>query len=726
MLTLIKRELKSLFCAPMTLAAISALSVIPVIALVVFLKISQSQTAYAGFENIISLMALVFAFAIPTISVLSYLKDKKSGTDEFIYSMPISRGTLILSRLFAQIIFFALPIALMSSFPIIYKGLGEVNLVHSYLALSLLLFFVIFIIAFSVMVAEKSGKAMRSLVILYSTLSVSFLFGILSPLVRFLPFGTVFDKILSGILSELSIFKRVDTAVYELFDWTELAFFACGATVFAFISLIKVRRRLAATLVSVILVACIGALPMLLPLSAKQIDINKNKLYTPSASAVNYFNSLDEDITVYLIDPYANEQELYNVIVRTVESSDKLKLEIVNSAENEDFLKSYGLQDTSAELLAYAIIVQGAERWSFVGGRDYFSYYNRTMGYLSASELEYRYTYCATLLNQYYGYYDKLSANMQEALQKCAMVLQSLEKETLECLEFENALLDAVAYVTADMIPTVYFLSGHGEEGTSANPYDFKANNKLPENADMAVINSPSEDYSEGEIDALKEYVDNGGKLYILTDVDNYSMPNFMKLLEHYGLAVDSDVISVDEKTAIPVAVNKSHDAFSAMSASEVTVKNVSRISFAGGTKYTYSPMLSYKKTEGEGESAKVTEYPVAVSVSEGEQKKITLFTGATTFNSNNTDISEEELERVSPCVTNVMNWMFDEFEADVKHNPPKLYQKSLYITDDGQITKMAVIFFAIILIFSVSVSAYMLQRSLRSKRVSRADEYTE
>ena len=108
------------------------------------------------------------------------------------------------------------------------------------------------------------------------------------------------------------------------------------------------------------------------------------------------------------------------------------------------------------------------------------------------------------------------------------------------------------------------------------------------------------------------------------------------------------------------------------------------------------------------------------------KQKKITLFTGATTFNSNNTDISEEELERVSPCVTNVMNWMFDEFEADVKNNPPKLYQKSLYITDDGQITKIAVIFFAIILIFSVSVSAYMLQRSLRSKRVSRADEYTE
>ena len=69
---------------------------------------------------------------------------------------------------------------------------------------------------------------------------------------------------------------------------------------------------------------------------------------------------------------------------------------------------------------------------------------------------------------------------------------------------------------------------------------------------------------------------------------------------------------------------------------------------------------------------------------------------------------------------------MFDEFEAEVKHNPPKLYQKSLYITDDGQITKIAVIFFAIILIFSVSVSAYMLQRSLRSKRVSRADEYTE
>ena len=724
MLTLIRKELKSLFCNPITLFVISVLSLIPVIALAVFLKISQSQMAYAGFENIVSLMALAFAVAIPAASIISNFKDKKAGTDEFVYSMPVSKGMLILSRLLSQIIFFAIPTAIMAVFPVIYKGFGTVNLLHLYFALGLLFVFEIFIISLSVMISEKSGKVLTSIIIAYVVLALSFVLGILSSIVRFLPFGTGFDKIFTNILLELSVFKKVDTAVYELLDWTAIAFFACGAIIFTVIAIVKVKRKLATVLVSIVLVACVGVLPMLLPLSARQIDANKNKLFTPSDSVVDYLSNIDEEITVYLIDPYANDQELYNAIIRMIESSKKIKLEIINSSENEDFLKSYGLQNHSRELLSYGMIVQGEKRWSFIGGQDYFSYYNKTMGYLTASELEYRYTYCATLLNQYYAHYDKLSANMQKTLQKCAMILQSLEKETLECLELENAFVDAVAYVTADMIPTVYFLSGHGEEGTSANPYDFKANGKLPDNADVAVINSPSEDYSDSEIDFLMNYVDNGGKLYVLIDVDNYSMPNLMRLLAHYGLTVDANVISADNKTAVPVSVNKSHEAFSDMTASEVTVKNVSRINCAEGTKYTYSPMLSYKHKESE--EATETEYPVAISVSEGEEKRITLFTGATTFNSENNDISEEELERVAPCVTSVMNWMFDAFESDVKHNPPKLYQKSLYLADDGQITKIVVAFSAVIVALVISVLAYTLSRSMRSKRAAKFDEYTE
>ena len=722
MLVLIKKELKSLLCHPFSLAVISVLNLVPIITLAIFLKISQNQSAYAGFENIVSLMVLFFAVAIPIVSIISLCREKNKGTDEFVYSMPVSKAMFTLSKIFALIIFFAIPVAIMAIFPFVLKSLGGINLLHSYTALIMLVAFEIFLVAFSVMVAEKKGKTVISAVIAYSALAVSFLCGILSSLVRLLPLGTGFDKIFGGILFELSFFKKADTAVYELFDWTALLFFLLGAAIFAVVAVTKLKRQLVSVFVSLALVACIGILPMLLPYSVRQADINQHKLYTPSASVDDYLSSLDEEITVYLIDPYTNEQELYNAILRTVEVSNNIKLKTVNSAEDKEFLEKYGLENESQETLSYAMIVQGEKRWSFLSGQDYFSYYNQSMGYLSASELEYRYTYCATIVNQYYSRYESLSAEMQTAVQKCVQILQSLQNETLVCLQFEDAFADAVAYVTADMIPTVYFLTGHGEEGTAANPYDFKANGDLPKDADVAVINSPSEDYTESEIKALINYVDNGGKLYILTDVDNHSMPNFMSLLAHYGLDIEDKVIRADEKTVLTVSVNTAHEAFNAMSAKEVTVKDVSKITIAEDSKYIYYPMLSYHYKEADGENEQNSQCPVAIAVCDDkDESKITVFTGATTFNTANNGISEEELERVSPTVTNVLSWMFDEFESGLSQNPAKLYQKTLFVADDGQITKITVAFSALTLIITLSLIAYIVARNLRSKRASQS-----
>ena len=138
MLTLIKKDLKYLFCNPFSLVVISVLNLVPAIAFAIFLKISQTQRAYAGFENIVSLMVLFFAAAIPIVSVLLVCRDKKLGTDEFLFSMPVSRATVTLSKIFSLIIFFTLPTVIMAVFPIVFKSFGAVNMLHTYTALILL------------------------------------------------------------------------------------------------------------------------------------------------------------------------------------------------------------------------------------------------------------------------------------------------------------------------------------------------------------------------------------------------------------------------------------------------------------------------------------------------------------------------------------------------------------------------------------------------------------
>lgn len=720
--TLIKKELRNLFFSPLSLILISVLNIIPIIVFVTFLKANQTGTAYAGFENIVSFMVLVFALVIPVTSIISVCREKKNGTEEFLFSMPISRTDIVLSKIFSQIIFFALPTAIMAVFPFIFKSFGEVNLLHAYTALIMLEAFEIFIVSLCVMISSRIGKTVISFVISYSVIVLSFVSGVLSSLVRFLPFGTGFDRIFGGILFELSIFKKADTVVYELFDWTALFFFIVGAVIFTFIAIAKIKRNLATALLSVILVACVGVLPLLLPYSIRQIDVSTNKIYTTDESAKEYFASIDEEITVYLVNPYANEQEFYNSVVRMLEPYENIKLKIVNSVEDKEFVEKHELGDVDASLLSYAMVIEGSKRSVTLGLGDCLVYYNKRFGYLTVDEFQQRAKAYANVINQYGSYYDQMDESMKSDFQKIAQLLDSLQYETVSSWNLENVFAEAVSYVLAD-IPQEYLFMGHGEEVNAGNTYDFKANGSIPEDAELIVINSPSEDYSESEVNTVIDYIDNGGKLYMLTDVDNYSMPNLMRLLAHYGLSVENSVISVEEKDVLPISVNRSHEAFSGMSASEVTMKGVSKITVSEDSGYTYSPMLSYKHTEGEGDNTKVTEYPVSISVSKGDEKKITLFTGAVTFNSNDNGISEEELARVSPCVSYTMAWMFDGVELEKLQASPKVYQKLPYTVENAQIIKITVALVALTLAITFALTAYIVSRRLRSKRAIKSEE---
>ena len=63
LLTLIKKDLRSLFSNPLSLAVITALNAIPIIMLTVDLNTSRSYMIYTGFEHIVAFMVIASAFA---------------------------------------------------------------------------------------------------------------------------------------------------------------------------------------------------------------------------------------------------------------------------------------------------------------------------------------------------------------------------------------------------------------------------------------------------------------------------------------------------------------------------------------------------------------------------------------------------------------------------------------------------------------------------------------
>ena len=736
MLTLLKRELKSLLLKPFTLTVFVLLFLVPAIVFSVFLSFGTEAAAeegkivYAGFENLISLSAVFMAIVIPAVVIYSVRCERKNKSLEYIISLPVSRISAMLSKLISLIAYFALPLCVMAIYPLVLSKYGKVNNLQAYLALLMLALFVSFIVCFSFMIATRITRPVIAGVVAYSALLVSYVLGLLSSLVRFLPLGTGFDRIAQGILSELSVFKKIDKAVIEVFDWTDLLFFAVGAVAFAMIASfmygrsnkIKVKnkinvKRIGIACASLLLVACVGILPTFMPYSIKQIDISKNNLYTPDKSTADFISKLDEDVTIYLINPYGENKALHNAILRTAEKSKHIKLEVVNSMEDTDFLNKYGLPTDNGEdslnALSYAMVIQSGKRWSFINQEDYYIFFVGEK-HLTVSEFQQKYVTYASFISEYYPQMNQLNESQLQLLQLCIEMIQKLEQAE-EHLKVESAIATSIEYVIADIIPKVYFLSGHGEEGTDINPYDFSKNYQIPRDANVLVINSPSSDYTADEVNTLIKYVDNGGKLYILTDKENYAMPNFSKLLKHYGFVIEDAVITDDNSAVVDISVNKDHPAFT--SSNVIKMTDVSKIT-TEGSKYKYDTMLSYSETVGEGDNAQTSAFPVAMSASENGEKRVVLLTGAKTFNSNETGIENEALERSATILNSSISWLFDPFSSKLQAATPKAFQKIPYVTTTADVIKSVIIFDVAIpaaILFSAVI--YILSRKLRSKK---------
>ena len=133
---------------------------------------------------------------------------------------------------------------------------------------------------------------------------------------------------------------------------------------------------------------------------------------------------------------------------------------------------------------------------------------------------------------------------------------------TITGWQYEKSISEAILYVTADSLPRMQILSGHGELDeasttvmedylTSAN-YDLSRVNLLTDGAPdpeaPLMILSPTKDLSETELQMLTDYVQAGGDLFITVSyTDPDELPNFYALYRLYGFEPIPGLVLEDE-----------------------------------------------------------------------------------------------------------------------------------------------------------------------------------
>lgn len=246
------------------------------------------QAAVSNFEYVLSFGTIIFVVIVPILTMRVIAEERKQKTDQLLYSLPISTVKVILGKYLALLVFYLIPLAIISIYPLIFAQFGDVYLPTSYGSLVAIFIMGAALVALGVFISsltDNQGLAagIGIAVILFNYYSVSLseyvsstAFGsaialsvlalLLGVIIRYLTRNeqlasgislillavitatyflnpTAFEGLLPNIMRQLSLFDRFNTFVSGVFDLTAIFYYVSVIVFFLFLSVQSLEKR---------------------------------------------------------------------------------------------------------------------------------------------------------------------------------------------------------------------------------------------------------------------------------------------------------------------------------------------------------------------------------------------------------------------------------------------------------------------------------------------------
>lgn len=248
----------------------------------------------------------------------------------------------------------------------------------------------------------------------------------------------------------------------------------------------------------------IGALPA----GLTQFDTTSGQIFTVSEQTEVLAGELDQEVTIYWVVRSGYEENYIGTLLDQYEAlSDKIRVQKVDPDVNPTFAQAYtdSLQENS-------LIVECGDKSRYIPYSDIFV-------------VDYEAYY-------YYG---------EENWSFCG----------------ESEITSAIDYVTSEDLPTIYLLTGHGEQSLPAafssavekenmqtQELSLLTAEAIPDDADCLLIYAPQRDISLEEKTKIETYLGNGGKLILLSDPpQDGKLTNLESIMAHYGITASEGIV---------------------------------------------------------------------------------------------------------------------------------------------------------------------------------------
>lgn len=513
-----KRELQSYFHSFLGSLFIGA----TLILIGIYFSVYDLFMGYPYIGYALSSVVFLFLISIPVLCMRILAEERHQKTDQLILTSPVSVGSIVMGKFFALSTIFAIPVLIISLYPVIMRLFGTVDLGKSYLAILGFFLYGLACIAICVFVSSLTESQVIAAVLSFGVLFLGYIMSALCSMI------SSTGNLLTKILGAFDMVGRFDDLLNGSFHLTSVVYYLSViilSLIFTVQSIQKRRYHLSkktislgtySTVVVVVVTAAVVILNVFvseIPAKYTVFDVTADKLYSLSDETKKVAENISEDITIYVL---ANEKDADTTLKETLENYEGLnshiKVSYVDPAVNPRFYQNY----TDTDISQGSLIVESSKRSKVI---DYDNIYEYQVDYTSYSS--------------YASGYDG-----------------------------EGQITSALSYVTSDEMPKVYITEGHGElsfdssftAAVEKENIDYETINlmnydEIPEDASCVIINAPTSDLSADDTEKMLSYMEKGGDVFLVSTYTGEELVNFGRLLDFYGVSVTKGLIIEADKS---------------------------------------------------------------------------------------------------------------------------------------------------------------------------------
>ena len=469
-------------------------------------------------SSVLSISSILMLIMLPVLCMRSFAEERKAKTDQMILTAPVSVGQVVAGKYLALAAVHTIVVLGLCLYPLLLSRFGTVPFAQSYTGLLGMWLFGLAEMAICVFISSLTESVIIAAVLSFVCLFLSMIMPNLENMI------SSDGNALTKVLGALDIPSRFDNFLNGTIDLTSVVYLVSVILLFLFLTTQVIQKRrysvskktLSFGAYSTGLIALILAVTVVANLAVNQLpsdvttfDVTTSGLYSLTDDTKNYLKSLDQDVTIYVLASSSSmDSTVDGTLQDMAEQSDHLTVTYIDPASNPTFLQEYSDVMSSTW---NSLIVECGSRYKVV---DYSDLYEYTVDYTT-------YTQKVT------GY------------------------------DVEGQVDSAIAYVTSEDLPKVYVLTGHGEESLGSNftsvlsklnceyeSLDLLANDAVPEDCSVLIINGPATDLSSDDADKILYYLQRGGDLIATTNFQQADdMTNWNRVLNYYGVSVSKGVV---------------------------------------------------------------------------------------------------------------------------------------------------------------------------------------